>query len=690
VDRRTDIWAFGVVLFEMLTGRHPFRDKVALPSTLPPELRRLIHRCLEKDPKRRLQSIGDARIQIDDLLNGVTEEPIADALSFPARFRQRVVPWMIAGALSVALFIVWASRRSEVPSSPLRLSVGLGPGISVASSSVGAATILSPDGKLLVFVGQKGVEGSPQLFVLRFDHLQAMPLSETDHADSPFFSPDGQWIAFFAAGKLKKISVNGGAAVTLCDAPNGRGGSWAEDGTIVFSPSEGRNVSLMRVSSTGGAPAPLTSLAEGETTQRWPQVFPGSNAVLYTSSASPGDFSEANLVVQRLPNGVRKIVQRGAYHGRYLASGHLVYMREGKLFAVPFDRDRLEVTAQPVGVLEGVASNADTGSAQFGVSASGRLVYLQGLSVRSGAEIWWMDREAKTTPLRPAVVNWSNLLFAPDGRRVAMQIAAPGPSDIWVYDWDMERLTRLTSDPGFDSKPVWTPDGSRITFASARANKSTLNLYWQRADGSGDPQRLTESANNQRPASSHPNGRFLAFEEQNPTTTWDLMILPLDADDPSGSKRAQPTAFLASSSAEREPMFSPDGRWLAYHSNESGHNEVYVRPFPGPGGKWQISTGGGTYPTWSRTKDELFYSLNAQIMVAPFAVEGGAFRAEKSRLWSAGRYVERAGNRGFDVHPDGERLAVAFSPAARTSSAKQDQVVLVFNFFDELRRLVPD
>ena len=708
VDRRTDIWAFGIVLFEMASGHRPFNgetisetlasvlktdpDWSALPATVPSDFRRLLHRCLEKDPRRRLQAIGEARVQIEDLLNSAPE-PVAAVITPPASLRKRALPWGIVGALSfgmVLVFMSWAPWRTEPPSVPMRLGVELSPDVSLAGSPVGAATVLSPDGRILAFVAQKGGSGSPQLYVRRLDQLQATPLAGTDDADSPFFSPDGEWIGFFAGGKLKKISVAGGLPATLCDAPNGRGGAWAEDGTIVFSPSEGRNVPLLRVSSAGGTPKPLTSLDEGEVTQRWPQVLPGGTAVLYTSSASPGDFSEANLVVQPLPNGARKVVQRGGYHGRYLPSGHLLYIREGKLLAAPFDRDRLEVTGQPAAALEGLVSNADTGGAQFAVSANGTLVYLPGQSVTSGAVIHWMERDGKTTPLRDTLANWSNLQFAPDGRRLAMQIAAPGPSDIWVYEWARETITRLTSDPAFDSKPVWTPDGRHIAFASARADKSTLNLYWQPADGTGDTERLTESEHGQRPASWHPNGKLLAFEENNPTTSWDLMILPMNGDEASGWNPGRPTAFLNTAAAEREPMFSPDGRWIAYHSNESGRNEVYVRPFPGPGGKWQISSGGGTYATWSPTKRELFYSLNGQIMVAPFAVRRDSFYAEKPRLWSHGRYLERAGNRGFDLQPDGERFAVALAPAAQTrGDTKQDKVVFIFNFFDELRRIAP-
>jgi serine/threonine-protein kinase len=633
---------------------------------------------------------GAARFQVQDALSNASEGSEASTISGPLWVREPALPWVVAGALAFGLALVlalWAPWRKAPPPAALRLSVELSPDASPASSLVGAATILSPDGATVAFVARKGEGGGRQLRVRRLDQLRATLLSDTDEADSPFFSPDGQWIGFFAGSRLKKISVTGGAAVTLCDAPNGRGGAWADDGTIVFSPGMAR-VGLLRVSSAGGKPEPLTSLAEGEVTQRWPQVLAGGTAVLYTGSNSPGDFSEANLVVQSLPDGQRKVVQRGGYYGRYLASGHLVYIHDGKLFAAPFDLDRLEITGQPVPAVEDVASNGDTGGAQFAVSASGTLAYLPGQSVNSGALIHWMDRERRTTPLRPTLVNWSNLLFAPDGRRLAMQIAGPGPSDIWVYEWAEDTLTRLTFDPAFDSKPVWTPAGRRIGFASARADRSTLNLYWQQADGTGDAQRLTVSKNQQRPASWHPSGKFLAFEEQNPTTSWDLMILPMEGDDVSGWKPGMSRAFVNTPSAEREPMFSPDGHWLAYHSNESGRNEVYVRPFPGPGVRWQISTGGGTYPTWSRTRHDLFYGVDGQIMVAPFAVTGDSFRAEKARPWSEARYLERAGNRGFDLHPDGARFAVALA-AQTPSGPKQERIVFIFNFFDELRRIAP-
>ena len=441
------------------------------------------------------------------------------------------------------------------------------------------------------------------------------------------------------------------------------------------------------MSSAGGKAEPLTSLAEGEVTQLWPQVLPGGKAVLYTSSGIAGAYNDANLVVQPLPGGARKVVQRGGYHGRYLPSGHLVYIHDGTLFAAPFDLDRLEVTGQPVPALEGVTSNAVTGGAQFAVSASGTLVYLPGQSsAPAHRSTGWITREddaaaghARELVQSPLRARW------PPARHGDPR----GPSsDIWVYEWARDTLTRLTFDPAGATKPVWTPDGRRIVFASARADKSTPNLYWQRADGTGDAQRLTESKNAQRPASWHPSGKFLAFEEQNPQTKVDLMILPMEGDDASGWKPGKPTVFLNSPSAEREPMFSPDGRWLAYSSNESGRNEVYVRPFPGPGGKWQISTGGGPIRPGRAPNTSSSMASTDRSWSRP-----SRWKATRSAPRSRG-----SGPRGVTRRADQTACSTCTPtasgsrspPAAQTpGGAKQDKVVFIFNFFDELRRIAP-
>jgi serine/threonine-protein kinase len=706
VDKGTDLWSFGVVLLEMLTGHQVFRgetvahvlasvlkdepDWTVLPRDTPTSIRRLLRRCLARDRKQRLSNAGVARLEIQD----AQSEP-ANSADRSIGPRRRVLPWAAVGVIAIgvipiALVLAWWSpwRETQPPQPSLRLSVDLGADVSIVDQKNSADAVLAPDGSVLAFVARTASSARLQLYLRSLNRAQPTPLSGTDGAYSPFFSPDGQWVAFFASGKLKKISVSGGAAVTLCDAPAARGGTWADDGTIVLAPDVNSvpNVPLQRVSSAGGKAEPLTSLADGEVTQRYPQVLPGGHAVLFTSSSTVGAFDDANLVVVTLPIGTRKIVQRGGYQGRYVSSGHLVYLHEGTLFAVPFDLDRLEIKGQPVPVIEGVMSNAVAGGAEVAISASGTLVYMPGQNVSGRSPIHWLDREGKTTLLRAIPANWSNLQFAPDGRRLALEIV-DSQSDIWIDEWSRDTLTRLTSDSANNQKPVWTPDGRRITFASTRADALTPNLYWQRADGTGEVQRLTESKNPQRPTSWHPAGHVLAFEQQNSQTGYDLMMLPMEGDDESGWKPGKPTVFLNSRFIEREAIFSPDGRWLAYSSNETGRAEVYVRPYPGPGGKWQISTDGGFNPAWSQTKHELLYERTG-VMVAPYVVEGDSFRAEKPQPWPNGIYEPRGYQRMFDVHPDGERLALR--PAEQgPDGAKHDHVTLIFNFFDELRRLAP-
>ena len=543
----------------------------------------------------------------------------------------------------------------------------------------------------MVFVARKASGEPPQLYARRLEQLAASPVSGTEDARDPFFSPDGQWIGFFAGGKLKKVAVTGGAAVTLCDAPDARGGTWSEDGTILFTPSRANGVGLSRVSSAGGTAEVVTTpdRAAGEGVHRWPQALPGGRAVLFTAGIG-GTYDDASIVVQSLPEGPKKVLHRGGYHGRYLPSGHLVYIHEGTLFGAPIDLGRLELTGPPTPVLEGVTSNTRmSGGAQFAYSERGTLVFLPGASVETDAPIEWMDKDGKTEPLRAVAGKYFNVRFSPDGQRLALDLGDNTESDVWVYEWGLDTMSRLTFDPGRDERPVWTPDGSRIAFSSTRADQATPNLYWQRADGTGESERLTEGKSPQNPTSWHPGGKFLAFNEDKSQGNRDIWILPMEGEEASGWKPGKPFAFLSSPFSEAEAAFSPDGRWLAYQSAESGTVEVYVRPFPGPGGKWLVSTGGGLFPTWSQNQKELFYRTPESIlMVAPYAAEGDRFRAEKPRQWSPGLVPARGPNRTFDLHPDGQRFAV-LKAAEQQAEERRDHVVLIQNFFEELRRLAP-
>jgi serine/threonine-protein kinase len=720
-DKRSDIWAFGCVLYEMLAGKRAFEgedvsdtiaavlrsepDWAALPDATPPYIVSLLKRCLERDRHARAGDISVARFVLND---GPSLAAATDARPRDTRVSmwRGALPWTIAAAAAIVAIAVAGRFARTAPSeraAPMRTSADLGANVVLTPISLGAAAVISPDGSTMVFAARADPGGPiPRLFLRRLNELHATPLPGTNGADSPFFSPDSQWIAFFADGKLKKVSISGSAPVTLCDAATARGGTWLSDGTIVFQPegSNLRGVAPLRVSDAGGQPEPFFKSGDAELA-RWPQMLPNGRGVLF-SVGTPGGmrtgvFDGGTIVVQPLPSGERKVVQQQGYYARYVESGHLLFIRAGTLFAAPFDLARLETIGPAVPIADDVVSNANSGGAQYSVSRTGTLVYVPGTTGTGAnkAPVLWMDQAGRMTPMRSTPATWGTPRFSPDGRRIAFTLSdGPMSADIWIYEWQRDLATRLTFDPGADVRPVWSPDSRYIAFGSNRGDGRTSNLYAQRADGTGSVERLTTSSEPQLPDSWHPSGKYLMYHEGNPASGRQrLVVVPIEPDD-KGIKAGPPSVFLEGGPLLTIPMFSADGRWVAYLSNESGPFEVYVRPFPGPGGRWQVSNASGFWPTWSQKRNELYYqqssSAGGEIMAVPFTVAGNEFRPDKPRPWSTGHFAATTPlslyGVGYDLHPDGERIAVA--PLADTQ-ARVDKVVIVSSFFDELRRLAP-
>jgi len=708
VDKRTDIWSFGVVLYEALCGCRPFVGETATDlvakilerepdwSTLPPEtppiVQLLLRRCLAKDRNKRLRDIGDARIDLEQAIADPTSSMLrlgsAAISAADARIRRavwrRILPWVLTGMFAVALLVIgvsfWRATR-PTPKPVVRLEVVDSEKV---SSVFGWDTpfAISPDGTRLAYV--IGTWETRRLYLRTIDQLEGTHLAGTEEAYNPFFSPDGQWVAFFTGKKLKKVSVSGGAPLILCDVTSALGGTWGTDGTIVFAPNYIGG--LWRVSAAGGKAEELTKPdpTDKKAAHAWPQFLPDGKAVIFTVSAGgAGDFNDATIKLLSLETRQQKPLHQGGSYGRYVPSGHLVFVHQGTLFAAPFDLKRLGLIGPPTPVLEGVTFEWVMGGAYYDFSQTGTLVYRREAPLSRLSTLVWVDRQGTVAPLADTPREYGNLALAPDGKHLAVTIPTEdkaNPSDLWVYDIERESLTRLTSVDSFEGSPVWSPDGQRVAYASGTDN-SAMDIKWKPADGAGEAERLTDKSSTQRPTSWSPDGKILVFTKWDEETGGDIWFLRLEGD-------REPEVFLQTPSNEAAARFSPDGRWLAYLSTESGQREVFVRPFPSGDRKWQISTGNSSYARWSPDGKELFYLQDKSMMVVAISAEGSSFSADKPRKLFEARSGLNPSTSGFDVAPDGQRFVMT-KAANEEKDADRTHLTFVFNWFEELKAKVP-
>jgi serine/threonine-protein kinase len=695
LDKKTDIWAFGCILYESLTGNRAFKgetiseilasilkdepDWSVFPDSVSPKAKELVRRCLVKNPRNRRHDIAEARIDLQDILTGPPEEiaPTAQPSS-----EWRILFWAVSGfALILFCLMLWSPWRTSKPSEQRisRFAINLPPNETL-SYEVGPSAALSPDGTQLVYVAQK--EETTQLYLRLIQDFDAQPISDTEGAKGPFFSPDGTWVAFHADGKLKKISLLGGTPQIICDAKSGLGGTWSEDDTIYFG--DWYKASIMCVSADGGVAERLTTGlkidSEGtfEHSHFWPQILPGGKAFLFTVWNNQEDMF---ISLYSLETGEKKtLIERGS-HARYLPSGQLIYSWAGDLIAVPFDLEKLEVTGSPVPVIEGVMANR-LGLAHFSVSENGSLVFVPGPTITEENRLAWVDLKGDVEYLPFPIGNYQSPRLSPDGKQlVASRVQAD--ASVWIYGLERGTSRRLTDEKGEEFWAIWAPDGKHIVFNSSSSGGPIAVLYRKPTDGRSPAESITEGEYHQQPQSWSTDGKFLVLTEgMSPTTGADIWILTFEGD-------RKPKPFLRSRFNEIHPIFSPDGRWIAYATDESGREEVYVRPYPGPGDIITISTEGGMEPVWGSDGEVLYYRDNSgdRMMAVSFITEPEV-RVSKPQLLFEGRY--KGGwpwGRNYDIAPDGKRFIMITDEELKT---KPTRIRVVLNWSEELRRSLPE
>ena len=703
VDKRADVWAFGVVLYEMLTGTRPFvgddvsktlahviaidPDWSTLPKNVPPVLGTFLRGCLEKNQKQRVGDIRDMRLAMEGAFETTGSTPTEPGVgpALPVWQRPVAIAAAVLASLAVGGVAVWTlTRPGPPPADPVvRFSVPLG--AEQAFTPISRHLVaLSPDGTQLVY------QTDSQLYLRRLDQLEATAIPGTQEGDgrSPFISPDGEWIGFWAGGQLKKVAMSGGAAVTLGDVTNPWGVSWGADDMILVG--QGPN-GIWRVPGTGGTPEVVITIEDGEQAHG-PQMLPGGEWVLFTLlPAGVNSWNEAHIVVQSLVTDERVVLIEGGRDARYVETGHLVYALNGVVFAVAFDRDARQVLGGPVPLVEGVrGSLSATGAVHFSVARNGSLIYVPG-GGSGERRLVWVDRRGEEEPLATRADNYVTLHLSPDGARAAVSILdGSGNSDVWVSDVVRGTLTRLTTDDAFDGRPLWHPDGRRVAFRSDRNGQP--EVFWQAADGSGTAERLLtidESVTDIVPYDWSPDGATLFVSATFRETGSDVGMVSIE-----GPGTWEP--LIQTAARETWPTISPDGRWLAYASNETGSFEVYVQRFPELEGKQPISVGGGTLPHWSADGSELFYGRggppDAMMRVTIEGDEGdppSLTVGTPERLLGWRYLLPGVGIRHYDVSPEGQRFLMITTGGSADAGAGIAEINVVLNWTQELLERVP-
>ena len=708
IDRRTDIWAFGCVLYEMLTGRKAFDGETVtdvlaavvtrdpdwslIPAATPARIRELLRRCLEKDAQRRLRDAGEIRIAIEDVITRPHSDSMPATAAVPpepekkgwwARRRARRERsnrglWLtIAGmATIVALSLIDKIGNHAPPPDPepTHLSVALPPTDVLDGGSENLLLDISRDGRAVVYCARR--DGAVRLFLRRLSDGEPVMLEGTDDAHAPFFSPDGKWIAFFANSKLRKISVGGGPVFDICDTAADRGGVWLDDGSIALATHA--TVPLARVTSAGGTPSAVTALdtTRAERTHRWPDALPGGEWVIYTvgSAQSPGNYEDAVIAAANLRTGEHRVLMNGASMARYCPPGYLLFSRQGALLAAPIDPDNPKITGQAIPILDHLDREPSSGAVHFAVSRNGTLAFAPRVEGSEQAEMVWVGLDGTTTLLPAPPREYNAPRVSPDGKQVVVTIGPTyGIGDIWRYDIARETLTRLTFD-GKSLVACWTPDGRSIVYQDEDPGFNLMRLF---LDSDAAPQRLCTRKEPIVMSTVTPDSKWVLFSPWGVGKA-DLMQAPLAG--------GEPHVLLEEPGDQGDATISGDGEWMAYALRGGGTPEIFVRSFPPSSNKIQVSNGGGSMPLWSPTRKELYWISQNAMYAASYEVTGRSITFERARKLfelPPGRGTE-ADVRPYDITPDGARFLM--TRIARPEFARR-RVDVILGFDKQLKIL---